>query len=726
MNRTKKGFVLPTILIVGTVLFFILAYAINATITAQGLITTSQRQMLARQAAESGIAYARSCIVKFNRTVKWTEEKPLRPNTDCLGNIQAGLPEYVAQTNSYRSSFEVKPSDVADSYKTVSARGLVDLLNKQDGSVLNSLDFRMSAYIKTDVTFDDVVFGSLYIGNGYNDLYSRAGQSSGFSRSVYFFTKTHMGKISSVGYNMDGVLTGYLTNNVIPWSLAETTDPKKQYETPYELVRPSPLSPADNVAIRKIVTDFQGNGWVTFFIGEGGRVVYGTGSNINCDLGTGRCDGAENGVASRPIWRQAQSKMDLSGMAPDEKVEDIRYVASTFVLTDKGRVYANGRSGMGPGMGLNYVSSGTQLVNKPTLIAGYDGFNTTKRIKIIDADSQYYGNGSGGSGYLNHAASVAAVAVSEDGDLFAWGKGMISNVRALKTNTKIDRVPRIILRSGYEMSGVVAGKIISATTDGSTIWAIDSNGRVWAAGSNIYGQTGLNAVNETINYFYPVSIPNSEKVTKIAADGFSVLFLTEPGNVYGAGLNNKSQLGFPYNSGSCSLGYGLSVACQRSPKQFELPADKKAQDIFIVSPGIYRSGSGSPFEKEADNYRNSYVITTDGQVYGAGSNKHGQLGVGTKCQGEPGFSFNPPEYARPQQMVLDYGQNNSGVAGDEDKVVKAKYVRAGIGTAIVITDLNHVFTVGNNQNGQLGSGDTNECHVPKRHRYTNVFQTWYY
>ena len=77
-------------------------------------------------------------------------------------------------------------------------------------------------------------------------------------------------------------------------------------------------------------------------------------------------------------------------------------------------------------------------------------------------------------------------------------------------------------------------------------------------------------------------------------------------------------------------------------------------------------------------------------------------------------------------MILDYKNNDSGISSNDDKVVRAKYVRSGIGTTIVITDLNYVFTVGNNSNGQLGSGDTRECHIPKRHRYTNVFQAWYY
>lgn len=711
MKQTKSGFVLPTILIVGTVLFFILAYALNAVVTSQGLITISHRQMLARQAAESGIAYARSCIIKYNRTVKWTEAKPLRPNTDCIGNVQTNLSPYVENNDTYRSFFEVRPSDIADSYKTVSALGKIELLKKPSGQVKSLHDFRMSAYIKTDVTFDDVVFGSLYVGRGYNDLYSRVGQTAGFSRSVYFFTKTHLGKIASVGYNMDGVLTGYKDHNVIPWAHNSTSDPKIQYETPYDLPYPNASS---LISIRKIITDFQGNGWITFFLGEDGRTVYGTGSNINCDLGTGNCTGGDgNDPASRPIWLLGESKMNLSNVPADEKVVDIKYNSSTFILTDKGKLFAAGYSALGPGMGSSFANTPTR-VSKPSRVWGRNDFNN-KVVKTIYTDSYYhYSDGS------------LAVATTEDGLLYAWGRGTATSIQA-----GLNAEPRLVLQPGYQALGKVAGKVVDAVTDGGTIWAIDDLGQVWSIGNNTYGQVGAGYDYRFINVFVPLSFPNSEKVVKIAADGFSVLFLTEDGQVYGAGLNNKSQLGFDRNVERClvTVAQGVSTytPCSKTPRSYVLPSDKAAQDIFIVSPGIHRNYYGSQsYELEAENYRNSFVITTDGEVYGAGSNRHGQLGVGSACYGESGYDANPQEFAEPQKMKLDYNQNASGTPGDEDKVVRAKYVRSGIGTTIVITDLNHVFTVGNNTNGQLGSGDTKECHIPKRHRYTNVFQTWYY
>lgn len=712
MRKSREAFVMPAIMIVGTVLFIVLAYAINAVISARGIITTSHIQTLTRQAAESGVAYARSCIIQNNRVVTWTEEKPLRPNTDCRGDVihradGSTMSAYLLDTDTYRSYFVVRPSDVDDSYKTVAAHGFLEVLNKRNGSTLRTHNHRMSAYIKTDVTFSDIVFGSLYTGNGLNDLYNRNQQTAGFRKAVYFFTKTHLGDISSVGYNIDGVLTGFPSNGYqsLNWNLRHTSDPKEWYHTPYSLKLPT----TSTVSISKIFTDFQGNGWISFLLGSDGRTVYGTGSNINCDLGIGACDGAINSMASRPVWLDGESKMDLSNIPSDEKIINIFYNASTFVLTDTGKLYATGTNSMSPGFGSS-ASSSTSWV-RPTAIEGYDGFNLQK-IKKFYTD-----------GYYNLRDGTMAVAVAESGQLYIWGTRR--NQYGSFISQYIDGVdsrPRRFLSDKI---------IVDAVTDGGTVWALDSDGVVWSAGNNRYGQLGRNSTSSSINSFGSVSIPDNKKVVKMAADGFSVLFLTEDGSVYGAGLNDVAQLGFAKNTQTCDFSggwwYVYKVPCSRFPRKFNVPDDVAIQDLFIVSPAIKSdTGSGDGYALEADNYRNSFVITTSGEVYGAGSNYHGQIGVGAPGDNDDGYGGVPQESDVPRKMILDYNNNESGVPGDEGRIVRARYVRSGIGTTIVITDLNHVFTVGNNATGQLGSGDTIEYHTPKRHRYTNVFQTWYY
>lgn len=735
MKKQPTGFVLPVVVISGMVLLIILAYSLQTVSVSRETLNNQHIRLLARQAAESGLARVQQCMRDDKDNIRWNASNPIMPNTDCRGIAKSGFSRFVMESSSYRTSFEVRPSAIQDESRNASAIGKIEILadNGSGGKkVLRSYNYTVSAYIKTDVTFDDVTFGSLYVGSGFNDLYNRCErlpynhpdcQQSGFSKSVYFFTKTYSGKISSVGYNMDGILTGYRDNNVIRWSQRAISDPKFQYESPYGL--PHPVL-NNTVAIRKIFTDFQGNGWVAFFLGSDGRTVYGTGSNINCDLGTGFCDGAQNGRASRPIWKTGESKMDVSNIPPNEKIIDIKYNSSTFVLTNAGKLYFSGTFSLSPGGG----RTASRYSKKPELVTG--GGIETKKINNIYTDS-----------YYNIHNGTIAVATTEDGSLYAWGQGRSAS------NLNLNQAPKKILEPGYSKEVCnqyfiysnnnavcrgharhVAGNIISAITDGGTIWALDDNGLVWSVGDNRYGQLGLGEYysnRSSMPSFMPISI-SGDKIIKVAADGFSVLFMTETGVVYGAGLNSRSHLGFSKDTQTCYFGNGFRAPCSHRPRRYNLPAGKLAKDIFIVSPATRHDGlyGGENYQIEAENYRNSFVITKEGEVYGAGSNYHGQLGVGYACAGEVGYSGRSPEFNTPQKMKLDYKQNASGVAGDEDKIVRANYVRSGIGTTIVITDLNRIFTVGNNSNGQLGSGDTKECHIPKRHRYTNVFETWYY
>ncbi|MDO4870752.1 MAG: hypothetical protein Q3996_01520 [Candidatus Saccharibacteria bacterium] len=717
MKQRKTGFVLPLVVVSGTILLLILAYVMRTLSVNQQSLINQHMQLLARQAAESGLARVQQCVRDDKENVSWDGSKPIQPNTDCKGIIKTGFPKYVTETDKYRTFFEVRPIDIQDDFRNMSAVGKLEILRKTGSiiKVVRTYNYTLSAHIKTDLTFEDVVFGSLYVGSGYNDLYSRGGQPGGFSRSVYFFTKTHSGRISSVGYNMDGVLTGYKNNNIIPWAHRYISDPKIQYELPYHLPNPK-RADGSPVPIKRIITDFQGNGWVAFFMGYDGRTIYGTGSNLNCDLGTGLCNSAESGIASRPIWEIGQSKMDLSNIPVNQKIIDIKYNASTYLLTDKGKIYYSGKASFGPGAGA-YISN--SWANKPTIVTG-NGIEN-KIVKKLYTDAHY----------VQSSGSIV-VAVTDDGELYAWGNGNAAH------GIGLNQIPQVKWKEGKSSQYCIkyktifwstscvkwspkieSGKIVDAVTDGGTIWALDSRGVVWSIGNNQYGQLGTDYDKSYISEFRPINF-YGKKITKIVADAYSALFLTEDGEVYGVGLNNKSQLGFPITAVRCG-----GVPCSKTPGLYELPYGKKAKDIFIVSPGIYGK-TGANYITEADNYRNSFVVTTDGEVYGAGSNKHGQLGVGSACDGQAGYDPNPREYDKPQKMILNYKNNDSGVVGDENKVVRAKYVRSGIGTTIVITDLNYVFTVGNNTNGQLGSGDTKECHVPKRHRYTNVFQTWYY
>jgi alpha-tubulin suppressor-like RCC1 family protein len=110
---------------------------------------------------------------------------------------------------------------------------------------------------------------------------------------------------------------------------------------------------------------------------------------------------------------------------------------------------------------------------------------------------------------------------------------------------------------------------------------------------------------------------------------------------------------------------------------------------------IYTTNVGSAGTRNA---MNTFAIGTDGAVYGAGSNMYGQLGV---------YSSRPEYSATPKKMDV-FGPS-----------MPAKLVLSGMGTTVIYTEKGGVYTVGNNSNGQIGDGTTNNAYTPIRAKYTN-------
>ena len=100
--------------------------------------------------------------------------------------------------------------------------------------------------------------------------------------------------------------------------------------------------------------------------------------------------------------------------------------------------------------------------------------------------------------------------------------------------------------------------------------------------------------------------------------------------------------------------------------------------------------------ESSNQYSNTFVVLDNGSVVGTGSNQLGTLGIGTMG----GY------HTTPQLMSLPAG-------------IRAKSVQTGLGTTIILTESGQIYTVGNNANGQLGDGTTVNRSVPKASQYTN-------
>lgn len=218
---------------------------------------------------------------------------------------------------------------------------------------------------------------------------------------------------------------------------------------------------------------------------------------------------------------------------------------------------------------------------------------------------------------------------------------------------------------------------VQVMTDGASVWILDDSGKVWGAGYNYFGQLGDGSTTNRSS-LVQFQLPNPEdRVTKIATDQYSFLALTDKGEVWGVGNNSDGQLG---NGGSGQI--------NATPTKFILPSGVKAVDLYNTASGSY---NGSP-------YNNTYVIGDDGKVYGTGANDFGQLGDGTTT-----------DRLTPVAMDVIDGTN-----------IRAEQVLSGFGTTVILTSDQKIYTVGNNSDGQLGDGTTNNSSVPKANRYTNI------
>lgn len=129
-NRSPDGFALPTILISAVILLSVLVAAVGATVAIRTALREANYVRLANLAAAAGETIARACLNSSSNSVTWTDEKPLKPNTDCSGNIVPSASSYVIEQDDYRTYFVV-PVPVASK---IEAEGYVEALRKSGGT----------------------------------------------------------------------------------------------------------------------------------------------------------------------------------------------------------------------------------------------------------------------------------------------------------------------------------------------------------------------------------------------------------------------------------------------------------------------------------------------------------------------------------------------------------------------------------------------------------------
>lgn len=141
-RQGRKGFALPTVIIVSLVMMSVLAVAIQTVDITRNTLTNQYYSRLAQTAAEAGISYAQACMSANNNQVTWSDANPLKPNTDCTGaatttctNVSTDPNCWVTVNTSFHTTFSVgAPVQTAGGdAMQIASQGTASLLRASNG-----------------------------------------------------------------------------------------------------------------------------------------------------------------------------------------------------------------------------------------------------------------------------------------------------------------------------------------------------------------------------------------------------------------------------------------------------------------------------------------------------------------------------------------------------------------------------------------------------------------
>lgn len=721
-EKNKKGFALPTLLIVSVIMLTVLVSAVSATSSLRSALDTQYYSQLAREMAESGVARANECLKNSGYIAEWDEENNLFTNTTCDGTYDPNMDRYVIDFGgNTRGYFVVHEPEKSGSSQLVKSTGYVELYTYTWGDtyVWRTFDYSYSARVGAKVDFSTVVFG--YSG----------GDGS------YFATLSADNKIQTVGYNGFGQLgDGTYDDHLTP---KEYTLPESERGT-------------------AVFTNFLSGGRDMFVLSNTGN-IYGSGINNYGQLGDGtttnRPSPVEYGLPSGQIGKVVSfgayssyvitesGNIYASGLCSDGLLgtnytisgcsnrtnparvalptvtSDLNTIPTTNITTDYHTVLVRMQGGRVYGWGYNtygQLGSGTSSRSSPVQISTYGDSGQPKAVQAaVDGDTTYI---------LDDTGVVKSVGANMHGQLGGEDILIVNNGASNKCidnsyangvdlalyNCQDSANQRFTFMSDGTIYNSNSNKCIdNYANDGSTLklWSCHGgpnqvftwrdDGSIYNANSNkcfsnigndgstfglascttsSYRKFNLkNITNRMVKFNLPSSAGTAKK---IATDQWYTAVLTTNGEVWSAGSNRIGQ-----------LGNGRVRYYEPCPVKFILPSGVTAMDVYVSS----YSTTTSPYR-----YNNIFVIGSNGRVYGAGANQFGQLGDGTTTSRSTPVAMN----------TID------GVD------IVAKQVVSGYGTTVVLTQDGVIYTVGNNENGQLGDGTTTNSSTPRANRYTNI------
>ena len=265
----------------------------------------------------------------------------------------------------------------------------------------------------------------------------------------------------------------------------------------------------------------------------------------------------------------------------------------------------------------------------------------------------------------------------------------------------------------------IPGKVIAISANNSTSYALTEDGIVYGWGYNKYGQLGNNS---TTNSTVPVKVQRVSGVMKMSAGENYLTILASDGTVWSTGYNANGQL-------------GLGDKTNRT-----VPTQMKNTDGTGVLTGIVDISSGSI---------HTLLLSEEATAYAVGYNGYGQLGNGNtatqllpvqmvdsegtavtniKAVEANGYSSivavnqtTNEKNSETKAGIYVAGYNNYGqlfignnkntnvltrVQEDKNVITQASTKNISYQTSAIVDDLGIVYTVGYNGHGEMGDGTT--------------------
>ena len=288
-----------------------------------------------------------------------------------------------------------------------------------------------------------------------------------------------------------------------------------------------------------------------------------------------------------------------------------------------------------------------------------------------------------------------AVCVDDEG--FIWSFGQNNDGQLGTGNTTNFNVPQKILN---------IPPVVSVACGSSHTLTITADSNLWSCGRNTYGQL-CNGKEEEGNSILFQKTSFSD-LSKISAGFNHSLFQNKKGEIFACGNNVEGQCGLghfdspqitpslilnaPPNIGQFVCGDSHSLFLDSDGNVYSVGnnyygelglSHNRKQNVLNKIPNI------PPIKTISCGLSSCYLIDFEGNLWSFGNNKHGQLGRGDKT------NISAPKIIR---KLKDIQQISYGSCGEH---------------FIAKNSQNQIFVTGNNNRGQLGTGDTKSLSTPK-------------